>query len=85
VFHGVDSKRARGVCPGTLRGVAMRRLDQLQWADSLGDLTTPRSNRLEALNGDREGQHSIRINRRYRICFEWTRKGPVAVEIVDYH
>lgn len=49
------------------------------------DLRAPPGNRLEALHGDREGQHSIRINERWRICFEWRDDGPAQVEIVDYH
>ncbi len=51
----------------------------------LGDLVSPPGNRLEALKGDRRGQHSIRINDQYRVCFRWTDKGPAEVEIVDYH
>lgn len=51
----------------------------------LRDLATPPGNHLEALRGDRAGQHSIRINQQYRICFVWTDEGPASVEIVDYH
>ncbi|WP_321802369.1 type II toxin-antitoxin system RelE/ParE family toxin [Burkholderia sp. BCC1993] len=54
-------------------------------AKELRDLRAPPGNRLEALHGDREGQHSIRINERWRICFEWRDDGPAQVEIVDYH
>ncbi len=54
-------------------------------ADKLEDLRVPPGNRLEKLKGDRVGQHSIRINDRYRICFSWTAAGAEAVEIVDYH
>ena len=54
-------------------------------ATALGDLTVPPGNRLEALRADRRGQHSVRINRRYRVCFRWTDAGPTDVEIVDYH
>jgi len=64
---------------------ALRRLIQLNAAESLDDLRVPPGNRLEALGGDRAGQHSIRINRQFRICFSWTNEGPVGVEIVDYH
>lgn len=62
------------------------KLDQLEAATSLLDLSLP-GNRLEALKGDRQGQYSIRINDRWRICFEWPKgsTGPVNVEIVDYH
>jgi len=63
----------------------MRKLDQLNQAAGLTDLQAPPGNRLESLRGDRRGQHSIRINDRYRICFQWTPDGPEDVEIVDYH
>jgi len=65
--------------------VATRKLDQLDSVDFLIELRIPPGNRLEALSGDREGQHSIRINQQYRICFIWTNEGPAEVEIVDYH
>ena len=66
---------------------AETRLDRLDAATSLQDLAALPGNRLEALKGDRQGQYSIRINDRWRICFEWpeTSPGPVNVEIVDYH
>ncbi|MDE0717034.1 MAG: type II toxin-antitoxin system RelE/ParE family toxin [Rhodospirillaceae bacterium] len=64
---------------------AARRLTLLDSVETLGDLATLSSNRLEALRGDRTGQHSIRINRQWRICFNWTADGPRDVEIVDYH
>ena len=65
---------------------ASRKLDQLDAATSLGDLTRP-GNRLEALKGRRKGQWSIRINDQWRVCFEWPEgsTGPTEVEIVDYH
>ncbi|NJD18316.1 MAG: plasmid maintenance system killer, partial [Gemmatimonadetes bacterium] len=65
--------------------VALRKLRQLQIAGSLEDLRIPPGNRLEALKGSRAGQHSIRVNDRYRVCFSWTLAGPEDVEIVDYH
>ena len=65
--------------------IALRKIRQLQIAASLNDLSIPPGNRLEALVGDRKGQHSIRINDRCRICFTWTAAGPEEVEIVDYH
>lgn len=65
--------------------VARRKLRQLQIAGRLDDLRIPPGNRLEALKGDRAGQHGIRINDQYRICFVWTSGGPDDVEIVDYH
>jgi toxin HigB-1 len=64
---------------------AVRKLDMLHQAIDLGDLRAPPANRLEALSGNRRGQHSIRINDQWRICFVWTREGPENVEIVDYH
>ena len=64
---------------------AARRLTILDSAESLQDLAGLPSNRLEALSGDRAGQHSIRINRQWRICFRWEADGPYDVEIVDYH
>jgi proteic killer suppression protein len=65
--------------------VARRKLRQLQIAGRLDDLRVPPGNRLEALTGDRAGQHSIRINDQYRVCFRWTPAGAEDVEIVDYH
>ena len=70
--------------PGIGR-VAMRRLMQLHAAESLSDLRVPPGNHLEGLAGNRSGQHSIRINQQWRICFEWMAAGPAEVEIVDYH
>lgn len=65
--------------------VAPRKLDMLDAAVALGDLRSPPGNRLEALSKDRSGQHSIRINDKWRICFVWGSRGPERVEIVDYH
>lgn len=65
--------------------VAQRKLRQLQIAGRLEDLQIPPGNRLEALKGDRSGQHSIRINDQFRLCFRWTNAGAEDVEIVDYH
>lgn len=64
---------------------AVRRLTLLDSAETLGDLAALRSKRLETLRGNRAGQHSIRINAQWRICFRWTDDGPYEVEIVDYH
>ena len=68
-----------------IESVARRRLRQLQIAGGLEDLRVPPGNRLEALKGDRAGQHSIRVNDQYRVCFRWTAAGAADVEIVDYH
>ena len=85
IFNGVNSKVARKKCPESLWRTAVRKLDQLDSVTALHELSIPPGNRLEALAGDREGQYSIRINERYRICFLWTEKGPDQVVIVDYH
>ena len=65
--------------------IARRKLDQLHAAATIDFLRAPPGNRLEALIGDRVGQHSIRVNSQYRVCFVWTTLGPKNVEIVDYH
>jgi toxin HigB-1 len=69
----------------SIKVVALRKLDMLDAASVLGDLRIPPGNRLEVLSGDRRGQHSIRINDQYRICFVWKDDGPHELEIVDYH
>ena len=63
----------------------MRKLAMLNAAATLNDLRVPPNNRLKALEKDRAGQHSIRINDQFRVCFVWTDSGPTDVEIVDYH
>ena len=68
-----------------IRGVAERKLQQLDSAVTLEFLGSPPGNRLEALTGDRAGQYSIRINDQWRVCFVWSEKGPQGVEIVYYH
>ena len=68
-----------------IEAVARRKLRQLQIAGRLEDLRIPPGNRLEALKGGRAGQHSIRVNDQFRVCFRWTVAGPEDVEIVDYH
>ena len=67
------------------RDQAARRLLVLDSAETLADLASLRSNRLESLAGDRKGQHNIRVNQQWRICFRWASDGPYDVEIVDYH
>lgn len=80
------AQRQRGpVFDTRIERVALRKLRLLDAATSLNDLRVPPGNRLEALKGDRAGQHSIRINDQWRICFTWTHAGPEGVEIVDYH
>ncbi len=65
--------------------IAVRKLQQIDSTERLEDLSVPPGNHLEALRGTREGQHSIRINDQYRICFRWSEDGVHDVEIVDYH
>lgn len=69
----------------SIESAARRKLRQLQIANRLGDLRVPPGNRLEALKGDRAGQHSIRVNDQFRVCFQWTASGAEDVEITDYH
>jgi len=85
LFNGRNTKAARQRLPRSLWKVATRRLDALDQAEILDDVRVPPGNHLEALRGVRRGQHSIRINDQYRICFQWTESGPVEVEVVDYH
>ncbi|ACV08430.1 type II toxin-antitoxin system RelE/ParE family toxin [Jonesia denitrificans] len=77
-------ERVRSIDPRIHR-VALRKLRQVGSAESIEDLRVPPGNRLEALKGNRSGQHSIRINDQWRICFVWTAAGPEEVQIVDYH
>ena len=81
----IQSKQARHRLPGALHGVAYRKLVFLDNAQALQDLTDWKSLQVEQLRGDRRGQYSIRINDQYRICFRWTGRDAVDVEIVDYH
>lgn len=64
---------------------ALRKLDQLNWSSTLDDMRVPPGNRFEALKGNRKGQHSVRINDPWRVCFVWSADGAGQVEIVDYH
>lgn len=81
IWRGETSRRL----PTDIQQTARRKLRMLNNAKSLMDLRAPPANRLEALKHDRKGQHSIRINEQWRICFVWTPAGPQNVEIVDYH
>ncbi len=85
IFNGRNTKAARKISTSSLRRNAVRKIDQLDSETELNELRIPPGNRLEALTGDRKGQHSIRINDQYRICFVWLDQGPDQVEIVDYH
>jgi proteic killer suppression protein len=93
MIRGFADKRAQTVFagenpkgfPSDILKVARRKLKMVDAAVILSDLRVPAGNQLEALTGDRKGQHSIRINNQWRICFVWTPEGPTDVEIVDYH
>lgn len=71
--------------PSNLARVAQRKVRQLNRVERLEMLREPPGNRLELLSGDRAGQHSIRVNDQFRLCFRWTAEGPTEVEFVDYH
>jgi proteic killer suppression protein len=81
LFHDESSRRL----PTQIQRVARRKLLVLHQARSLNDLRVPYGNRLEALKDDRKGQHSIRINDQWRVCFRWQGEDALDVEIVDYH
>ena len=85
IFDGSDTARARRTCPLALWPVARRKLDQINRVRALQELAVPPGNRLERLKGDRSGQHSIRINEQYRVCFRWEVGDAFEVEIADYH
>ena len=85
LFNGLDSRRARRACPPTLWSAVTRKLTQLNRVRELRELAIPPGNRLEALRGTRRGQHSIRINDQFRICFRWEDGYADDVEITDYH
>ena len=80
LFEGSNPKRFKAFA-----SIAERKLAQLDAAQTLEFLRAPPGNRLEALKGDRKGQHSIRINAQWRVCFVWSAVGPTNVEVVDYH
>ncbi len=81
IFEGETSRHL----PPQIQRVARRKLRMLHVAKDVADLRCPPGNRLEALHGDRAGQHSIRINDKYRLCFRWIDGGAYDVHIVDYH
>lgn len=81
IWRGEVSRRL----PIEIQAVTRRKLRMLNNARRLDDLRIPPANRLEALRDDRKGQHSIRINNQWRLCFVWSDAGPSDVEIVDYH
>lgn len=81
VFNRQFSKKL----PGDIQAIALRKLRMLNNAHAINDLRSPPANRLEKLSADREGQHSIRINGQWRVCFVWDDGDAYDVEIVDYH
>ena len=81
IFHRTFSRRL----PGDIQSVGLRKLRMLNNALDLNDLRNPPANHLEKLSGDREGQHSIRINDQWRVCFVWRENAAYEVEICDYH
>lgn len=85
IFDGADTSAASKACPRVLWPVARRKLDQLNRVRELRDLAVPPGNRLERLRGSRRGQHSIRINDQYRVCFRWETGDACEVEVTDYH
>lgn len=85
IFDRKNTREARKTCPQQIWRVAQRKLDQLNGVVFLESLRIPPGNFLEALKDDRIGQHSIRINDQFRICFVWTDDGVENVEITDYH
>lgn len=85
VFDGADTRGARRICPLEVWAAARRKLDQVNRVRDLRDLAVPPGNRLGALRGTLAGEHSIRINDQYRICFRWEAGDAYEVEIADYH
>ncbi|CAN5284384.1 type II toxin-antitoxin system RelE/ParE family toxin [soil metagenome] len=85
VYDNESTRTAQRLLPAELWRTAQRKLDQMRRVTRREQLSVPPGNRLKALRGDRAGQHSIRINDQYRICFIWTDRGPAEVEITDYH
>lgn len=80
IYEGKRSRRWSGIA-----AIIERKLVILDAATILDDLRSPPGNRLEALKGNRRGQHSLRVNDQWRVCFRWTADGPEDVEVVDYH
>jgi len=85
IFDRKNTRAARQTCPQQIWRVAQRKLDQLNGVISLESLKFPPGNYLESLTDNRKGQHSIRINDQFRVCFVWTDNGTEHVEITDYH
>lgn len=85
IFAKQDTRAARHTCPQILWPAARERLNRVHHATEVIEMMIPPGNRLKRLRGGRYGQHSIRINDQYRVCFRWKNGGAESVEIVDYH
>lgn len=85
IFNGIGSARARGLCASVLWPAVQRKLDLVHRSRDLYELAVPLGNRLEKLQGDREGTYSIRVNARLRLCFRWEDGDAFEVEVTDYH
>lgn len=85
LFDGADTPAARRACPASLWPAVRRKLAILNRVGNLAELSIPPGNRLKRLKGKREGQHSIRINDQYRVCFRWEDGLAYEVEVTDYH
>ena len=84
IFDGAETPAARRACPQALWSVARRKLDQINRVRQLLELAVPPVNHLERLRGDRAGEHSVRINDQFRVCFRWEGEDAYDVEITDY-
>jgi len=82
---GVSTAATRKIIPAALVPIALRKITRVVNATTLNDLAVPRGNGLEALKKERRGQHAIRINEKYRVCFLWTPEGATEIEVTDYH
>lgn len=85
LFNGLGSRRARQACPAAIWPVVRRKLTQLNRVRDLQESSSPPGNRLERLRGDRAGQHSLRINDQYRVCFRWADGYADEVGVTDHH
>ena len=85
MYNGADTPAARKACPKQIWGIARRKLDQINRVKTLQELSVPLGNRLERLLGARKGQHSVRVNDQFRVCFRWEAGDAHEVEITDYH
>jgi proteic killer suppression protein len=85
IYNGNNTKAARRILPIALHDIARRKMTVIRRASGVDQLYEPPSNHLEALEGDRVGEYSVRINRKYRVCFTWNEDAAKNLEITDYH